>query len=153
MQGVPGNAALNSRNMLQREFTPSAIDQIYLAQNATIAAATGVTLDLTTGLLNPLNESISGADAFAKVLELWVIHEAASLSATIVVGNAGANPFPGLLTSPTATLTLPRGSYICMGRLDATGMAVSGSAKNLLITNSDATLIATYSVLVKGVIA
>jgi hypothetical protein len=132
----------------------SLIDQAYFPQtNLTLAAGATTTLDLTTGLVNPINNDITGAEDFAKV-RVWVVyHEQSSAASSIRIGGA-SNPFGGLMTTASNTITLvPGQGFAFFDTYSTAGMAVSGSAKNVQILNVDGTNAATYRIYFLGSIS
>lgn len=116
----------------------------------TIIAGATTTLDLTTGLTNPLGESISGSDDFATVFGALVQHDADSASATIeAFGGASLNLFQGPW-SATAKATLRPGQWAGFGiPSNLAGDAVSGSAKNIDLKNTGVAT-ATVNVIILG---
>lgn len=130
----------------------SANGQAYVA-TLTIGTSATTTLNLTTGLTNPLGDAISGAAKFVHVNAVYIIHDAASLSSGITAfGGASGNLFQGFL-SAAATVTLPKAGIFPMAiPTTVTGMVVDATHKNIDITNNDATHVATVNVAIFGTI-
>jgi hypothetical protein len=105
---------------------------------------TGTTLDLTA-LTNGLD---GGTRNFSKVKSIK-IHNVDPTN-SLVIGNAAANPWTGLLGSGTATLTLPPGGHIWVHAPSAAGLAVAGGNKNLLLAAAAGTCAATLTVIGEG---
>lgn len=118
----------------------------------TITSGATTTLDLTSGLTNPLGESISGADNFDEVLGVLVQHDADSASATIeAFGGASSNLFQGPWNA-TAKATLVPGKWIAFGiTSDLTGDTVDASHCNIDLKNTGAAD-ATVNVIILGVV-
>lgn len=118
----------------------------------TIAGAATTTLDLTTGLLSPLGESITGSLDFASVYAVFIYHDIASLSTTgITVFGGASNDFQGPLAALDKPTLLP-GDFFGFGRVASVsaGWTVDGTHKNIAITNLHATLAATVRVFIMG---
>lgn len=151
-----GSPRATTRRTISKAFdsagaNASLVNQMYFPQAVlTLGAGANTTLDLTSGLLNPINLEITGASDFAKVRVIVIEHDTTSAASAIVVGN-GTNPFGGLLTTNTNTFTLKPGQGVAMwDRYSTTGMTVDGSNKTVKITNSDGVNTASYYVYVLG---
>lgn len=120
----------------------------------TVGAGATTTIDLTSGQVNPLGESISGAMDFVKVFVFWVHHEFTSISSNIeVFGGVSANLFQGPLNA-TGKLTLAPGmgaGFMCE-TANTTGWAVSATVKNIDIKNLDVSDPATVRLFVSGAV-
>jgi hypothetical protein len=133
------------------QATTAKIDQILdkATSTFTIASSTTLAIDLTTGQINPLNESISSSLAFVKVRYVMVEHDAASLSTGIVAFGSGSNQFQGPLSASATVTLIPGGKYVAENN-NATGWTVNGSNKTIQIVNSSATQSATVRLIVAG---
>lgn len=122
-------------------------DLIYATQ-LTIAGGGTTTIDLAT-LTNEFGTSIS----FARLKALYIENNVPSGStgaSAIAVGNAGVNPFAGIWSPGTATVSIRKSTCFWTGIVqDATGYVV-GTGVNILITNSDGTNAATVNILIAG---
>lgn len=149
-QGVQANVGRTAQARYTHNGTGATLgNQVYAALNPplTVAAGATVTLDLTTGLVNPLGESISSTDAFAKVREIYLELNTNSGVASSVEVLGGANPQRlGL----AGAVTLLPGQRVHLGSPTTAGSAVSGSAKNIRIVNNDGTNAAQVYVFVAG---
>jgi hypothetical protein len=68
----------------------------------------------------------------------------------VTIGAAGSNPFVMNLGGTTPTKIVKLGEFDAWGTNGATGYTVSGTNKNILITNNDATNAASVEVVVIG---
>lgn len=108
------------------------------AENRVLAAAASHTYDLTT-MVNFFGEDISFNKA--RALHLAVAGGQIELSPGV------SDPLTWFFGGTTPSITLPDGSFITMGM--GTNATVSGSAKNLTVTNTGATS-ATYQITIIG---
>ncbi len=114
---------------------------------------TGVTtINLLSGLSNPLGESISGTLAFGKILAVQIHHDTASPSPAVeAFGGTVGSLFQGPL-GVTAAVTVTRGA--CFGfnmPASQTGWSVNSTAKNIELRNLGTT-VATVKVLIAGIL-
>ena len=121
----------------------------HASTSTTLAAAATSTIDLTTGQTNPLGESISSTDAFAKLRILIVVHESTSVASSITVFNAAANAFQGSL-SAAATITLKPGEFCILCSPTTAGWTIDATHKNVKFLNNDGANTATYSYFIGG---
>lgn len=130
------------------------IDQILdkATSSFTLAAGATLTIDLTTGQVNPLNESIAGAAAFSKVRFVVCRHESESEASSVTAFGSGSNQFQGPLSAAAAITLLP-GESFDLGSPTAAGWTVDGTHKTLQVVNNDGTNDATLRLLVAGSIA
>lgn len=117
--------------------------QAYIG-TTTLAVSGNATLNLLSGLTNPLGEAIA---AFGHVFGVLIEHDSASLAtAGITVFGGGSNDFQGPL-SALATATLTPGQAIAfLTPASGTGWATSGTVKNIKLVNLDATALHTATV-------
>ncbi len=117
----------------------------------TIASGATTTLDLTSGLTNPLGEAISGAVDYDEVLGILIQHDEDSASATVeAFGGASANLFQGPW-SATAKATLIPGKWVAFGIPSSlTGDAVDATHCNIDLKNTGV-VDATVNVIILGV--
>lgn len=116
----------------------------YSAQ-LTIAASATQTLNLAA-----LTDNFGNALDFVRIKQLYIENSSIGKSSAIAVGNAGTNPFAGIWSPGTATISIRNGAHLHVGvAQDATGYAV-GTGTNLLITNDDASNAATVNVVLIG---
>ncbi len=148
------NLSVQIRDTFRCQLTGANL-QIY-STTLTLAPSGSVSLDLTTGLFNPLNDAISGSGGkFTKVWVAMIEHDPASLAtAGITAFGAAAmgNGFQGPLPD-TVVLTLPVG--LANGFLldfAKTPYTVDGTHKIIPIVNLDATALhtATVNVFIAG---
>lgn len=125
----------------------------YYRQVHVITASGTATIDLT----NFTNSANQSASSFARVKAIRFRLLTAADDATngtaasqVTIGNAGSNPFPMFLGAGTHTIVLKNGDSVQYADSSAGGIAVSGSAKNILITNNDAAVSAAVEVIVIG---
>lgn len=158
MVGSTGRPGLNNplSAALSLAFTQGGtgatlIDQILdgATGETTLTAGSTTDIDLTTGEENPLVESISGADAFAKVRLIYVSHESTSLASSIVVFDAASNAFQGPVEA-TAGITLKPGEGHLFWSATTAGWTVDGTHKVFRLVNADGVNDATVRYLVGG---
>ena len=154
--GTASSATLNARIAVRRPATytqqvTANVDQLIDKATASFTLAAGATLviDLVTGQTNPLNESITGADAFAKIRMVIIEHSLGSLSSGVTAFGSGSNQFQGPL-SASATVTLAATDIFTFGSQTAAGWTVDGTHKTIQIVNNDGTNAATLRVLITG---
>lgn len=154
LTGIPTNTDLADN--ITRQVVLSAVagsgQQVYETFRVALPVAAGATttLDLTTGLTNPLGESISGSLKFVHVYAVWIVHNSASTASTITVFNAAANAFQGP-KSAAASDVLGPGMWTAFGvPTNLTAWAVDGTHKNIAIVNNDGAHAATVNVFVAG---
>lgn len=148
--GVSGSPNLATTvGRVARCTVTGANKQVY-AKQITVSGGATTTLDLTTGLTNPLNESINGSLDFAKVLGVFIEHDAASISSGITVMGGGSDDFQGPLAAGDKP-TLAPGEWFAFGMpASSTGWTVDGTHKNIAIVNNDGTDAATVNVFILG---
>lgn len=127
--------------------------QIY-SSTLTLAPSATTTLDLTTGLFNPLNDAISGSgQKFTKIWAVMIQHDPASLATSgITAFGAGANEFQGPYAAAsvvTMKVGLANGFILDFSK---TPYTVDGTHKLIPIINLDATALhtATVNVFIAG---
>ncbi len=120
------------------------VNVLYAAQ-LTIAASGTTTIDLAT-----LTDYFGNSIAFVRIKSLYIENSSLGKASAIAVGNAGSNPFAGIISPGTATISIRNGACFFVGMAaDATAYAV-GTGVNLLITNSDSVNAATVNVVISG---
>lgn len=128
-------------------------DQL-LSQTISIAASGTNTIDLTafTDILQRATQSF----ARVKYIEFWLMTAAddtatpGTAASQVTIGAAGSNPFVMELGGTTPTKILKNGDFCVYGTRSAAGLTVSGTNKNILITNNDASLTAVVRVTICG---
>jgi hypothetical protein len=156
VKGTSANSNLSSPIAINRANSYTQISTYPINQvidkgssTFTIAASTTLTIDLTTGQTNPLGESIASSLAFAKVRYIFIEHDSASLSTSIVAFGSGSNQFQGPL-SAAATITLKPGERFEQESATTAGWTVDGTHKTIAVVNSSATQSATVRLCVAG---
>ena len=140
---------LNSNSNIPVNATPataftngSGANQAQVLWQASRAlSGTTDTLDLQFGL----SDSYGTAVDLTAVKAIYVQNTSATNN--IVLGNAGSNPWSGLL-SATGTLTLLPGDWFVAATPSSAGWAVSSTSLNLLVTGTSGQ---TYSIALLGV--
>jgi hypothetical protein len=126
--------------------------QIYDATGTplTILGGATTTLNLLTGLTNPLNEAISAAP-FVRVFGVLIVHDRASLASSIeAFGGASSNLFQGPWDA-AAKATLIPGKWIAFGiDSDLTGDLRDATHKNIDLKNLDGVNAATVNAFILG---
>lgn len=152
LTGVTGSPGLTtSVGDVVRCIAEGANQQVYVG-TLTIAASGTQTLDLTTGLTNPLNEAISGSNKFLKVKGVFIEHDAASVASGITAFGGASNEFQGVWAGGDKA-TLAAGRWIGFGMpATDTGVDVDATHKNIAIVNSDGAQVATVNVFIHGTI-
>jgi hypothetical protein len=154
--GTTANPYLSSRINAQNVTTATQggtagalINQVYDYASGTnyktIALSTTLTLDLTSGLLNPLGESI----VFGKVKGIYIEHISTSTAVSIKCFAAGSNAFQGPLNTANYVTLLP-GESIYFQSYTSGGWVVDGTHKNLSILNNSGTLSALVRIYIDG---
>jgi hypothetical protein len=107
------------------------------------------TLSGTTDTLNINSGALSDSYGTALVLTAVkaVFIQNTSATNNIVIGNAGSNPWAGLLNT-TGTITLLPGDFIVVATASSAGWAVSGTSCNILVTGTSGQ---TYAIALLGV--
>ncbi len=109
----------------------------------TLAPSATQTLNLASGLTNPLGEAI----VFAHVYALLINHNSASLAtAGISVFGGASNDFQFGLSALATWTGLPGYATAFVINETKTGKVVDGTHKNILFTNLDATALHTATV-------
>lgn len=101
----------------------------------TLAANTTLAIDLTTGSINPLNETIVSPVAFAKVRYVFLEHDAASLSSGVTIFGNGTNQFQGPL-SALAYVTMRPGERQLFEAPTLAGWTVDATHKTIQVVNT-----------------
>lgn len=148
--GIPTSATLALAIEAVRRTSPSGTGwQIYAPDPALSIAVSGTTtLDLTTGLVNPLNEAISGTPGkFISAHVVFIEHAAASLATAGITAFGGAsNDFQGPMAALDKPTLLP-GEWFAFGKpAGNAGWTVDGTHKNIALVNTDATALHVASV-------
>jgi hypothetical protein len=146
--GITGNAGLAAQLGRTGRCSITGSGKQCLDIYQTVIAVSGsLQIDLTTGRVNPLNESISGTDKFATVLAAWVEHDLTSLAtAGITAFGGGTNEFQGPKAAADKDTLLP-GEWTAFGKSESiTGWTVDGTHKRVDVVNLDATLLHTATV-------
>lgn len=126
--------------------------QVYEVYQQSISASSTLSLDLTTGLTNPLGESINGTLDFATVKGILIEHDSTSTATSIRAFNGGTTEFQGPL-SATSDVTLTPGQWCAFGMgSTVTGWTVSGSAKLLDILNNSGSAAAKVNIMIVGTV-
>lgn len=126
------------------------LTEIYAAQRTLLPSASE-TLDLIGTLVNPwFGETIIFAIIREIIFEL--LGGIANQASSITIGNPAGltNPFPWKLGGTNPTITIFPSNYDAGSKADAVGWAVSGAARNIRVTNNDASNSAVYRVTIKG---
>jgi hypothetical protein len=129
---------------LQNGYGNNQADLIYTA-TATIAASSSATLDLYGGLTDPFGATLN----FAKIKLIKITAKATNTN-SVVVGNAGSNPFLGPLGGTTPTLTIPPGGMIVLAAPIAGWAVTNSSTDNLKIANSSSGTGVDYTIVIVG---
>lgn len=149
--GTTANSELKSRlGRVTRRTISGTTNQVYIARLYSLAGAATLQIDLSTGLLNPLGESISGAADFATVTGLWIEHDSTSTSTGVTAFNGGTNEFQGPMNA-ASDVTLAPGDWAAFGR-SATGFTVDGTHKRIDILNNHATNAALLNIFIMGTV-
>lgn len=148
--GVTGSPTLAASVSDMVRCTASGANYQVYSKQITVAGGVTTTLDLTTGLTNPLNESINGSLDFAKILGVLIEHDPASISSSITVFGGGSNDFQGPLAAGNKP-TLNPAEWFAFGKPSSvTGWTVDGTHKNVAVLNNDGTDAATVNVFILG---
>lgn len=130
-------------------------DESYSAITS-IAGGGTATLDLTA-LTDLFGQALNFARVKGIVIQLLsatddstVVTGASTAASQITVGNAALNAFPLPLGALTHTIVLKNGEAFAWTSPTAAGVAVSATAKNLLITNNDGTNTAKVQITLVG---
>lgn len=126
----------------------------------TLTTTAVTTLNLISGMVNPLNESISGTAAFLRVLAVLIQHDDGSVSPNIeAFGGTVGSLFQGPLGT-TVSVALTRGAafgfnvpYVSTTASAGStmGWTVNSTAKNIELRNLGTT-VATVNVLILGTV-
>jgi hypothetical protein len=129
------------------------IDALY-AKVSTISASGTLTIDLNSFTDVASQTTVAMVRLKAFFIMLLSSEEDSSITYTptgIVVGGAGSNPHPLVLTDAASDkVTLLGGEPFSWWTPTAAGRTVSSTVKNVLITNSDSTNAAKVAVLLAG---
>lgn len=155
-QGIAANPDVQTQ--LAAVFQHSGnVDKLQIYDGCTVqvvvTAGATATIDLVSGLTNPLGEAISSANKFNSVQVLMIQHDADSQASGITAFGAGSNKFQGPI-SATGTITLPpkRGFAFFTDATDA-GWSVNASTSHLFeIVNNDGSHDATVNLYIEGLI-
>lgn len=152
--GTSANSNLKtSLGRTSRCSISGASKQVYDKYQQSIAGAATLQLDLSTGLSNPLNESITGAADFATVMGVFLEHDATSTATTgITCFNGGTTEFQGPMNSASDATLLP-GEWFGFGKASTvTGWTVDGTHKRIDILNLHATNAAIVNIFILGTV-
>lgn len=151
--GITGNSELKSRlGRVARISVSGASKQVYDYYRYSLAGAATLQLDLSTGLTNPLNESISGAADFATITGVFLEHDSTSTSTSFTAFNGGTNEFQGPMNA-ASDCTLVPGEWFAFGKLAGiTGWTVDGTHKRIDILNNHATNAALINIFILGTV-
>jgi len=149
--GIPANSSLSTViTRRTRSSVAGSSKQVYEGSQITIAPSGTQSINLLNGLTNPLNESISGADAFSTVFVFWIEHDSSSVSSGIRCFNGGTNEFQGPWNA-ASDCTLVPGKFNAFGGTAAVaGFTVSAGSKIVDIVNLDPVNPAIVNVFVDG---
>lgn len=150
-KGTAASPSLRARlSRTSRVQSSGAGWEVYDSGDLTLAASAILQIDLTTGLLNPLGESISGSLKFSKVYGVIVEHAVTSTASGITVFGGGTNEFQGPLAAGNNPTLVP-GAWLGFG-MPATkaGWTVDTTHKRIDVTNADGAIAATVRVFVLG---
>lgn len=132
-----------------------AIDFIH-SQLYSITASGTTTIDLSS-IVNVVQDTVT---TVARIKGLYFNLVSATQDTTygtacsqVTIGAAGANPHTMFLGGTTPTIVLKAGCQVGWADPGATGFAVSGGAKNILVTNNDASVAAALLVAIFGATA
>jgi hypothetical protein len=112
--------------------------QCYVGTQTIAVSGTNV-LDLTSGLVSPLNENITGAQQFDAIYGVFIEHRLTSLATSGVTAlGGGGNEFQGPFAAGDKATLLP-GQWLAFG-CDATGNGwdVSATIRLISLVNLDA---------------
>jgi hypothetical protein len=136
---TPNGNTLNLKTAYTVGSGAGQINEI-VAEIVTIAASGSATIDLTV-----LIDILGFAAALTKLKEfLFCLLNATqdSINGTactqVTIGNAGTNPNPLNFGGATMTKLLTNGDIDSYATASAAGIAVSGTVKNVLVANNDA---------------
>lgn len=117
-----------------------------------LAPSQTLTLDLSGGLISPLNESIAGNTDFSGgVYALWVHHDRTSVSSGITVFGGAADEFQGPLDASCKATLAPKQGIAFIVEADGTGFTMSAAgARKIALTNLSATQNAKVRVYIQG---
>ena len=143
--GIAGNAGLTTDllDVFSCALTGSG-KQAYVGPGLVVPVSGTTTLNLLSGLTNPLGEAIA---AFGHVYAVIIEHDPASLAtAGITVFGGGSDDFQGPFDAGNfATLTPGQGLAFLVNAA-MTPWVVDGTHKNIAIVNLDATALHTATV-------
>lgn len=150
VKGIPSNTALQANlGYAPASSLSGTTKQVYVQRSLTVTATGSTTLDLTTGLVNVLGESITGTAQFTQVFGYVIEHVVDSSAADVLVFGGGSNDFQGPL-GVTNRVTLKKGSAIgYIINESVTGDTVDGTNKNIRIVNTSS-VVATVNIAVFG---
>lgn len=117
-----------------------------------IGPSATLVLDLSSGLVSPLNESIAGATDFSGgVYALWVHHDRESEASGVRAFGGGGNEFQGPWSAGAQATLLPKQGIAFVVEADGTGFTMSAAgARTIALTNLDASKNATIRVFIEG---
>lgn len=146
--GTTGNAELHTK--VEQTHGPVGSGpgwQVYCPDEG-IAIPPGMTAlaNLTSGLINPLNEEITGDERFSVIYGVEIVHRAQDddvypdPAASIKIAFGGGNHFAGIFT-PGSEATLPPGYQLQFSADAATeGMPIQGEFTSQDPTSGDSTV-------------
>jgi hypothetical protein len=139
LQSNANNAALGANELISQIFT--------------IAASGNLSLDLT----NLTDILFQASISLARVKGILIRLLSATDDATngngcsgVTIGNATSNGFPMFLANTTSEMVLGNGEFVCWATPGASGLAVSGTSKNLYLVNNDASNAAKVQITLLG---
>ncbi len=118
--------------------------QAYVKRGLVVGVSATTTLNLLSGLTNPLGEAIT---TFGHVYAIMVEHDPASLAtAGITVFGGASNDFQGPLAALDKPTLTPGQGLVFLVNAAKTPWVVDGTHKNVAIVNLDATALHTATV-------
>lgn len=143
-----GSNTKNSKSLSALiSYTGTDVDNVFTKTYAIAGAGTQV-LDLSGVLTDPGNNTITWTKVMAIILKLT---NATTASAISFGPHTATNPLAGLMADTSDKIKIYNGGAIVWFTPAATPLTVTGgSADNLLITNLDATNVATVFVALLG---
>src|SRR5579859_1675848 len=144
---VNSNSFASGGSTLTNGTGANQADTIY-ATTTTIAAAGTLNLNLNS---TPLTGFFAQNCVFARVKILYIELQNATAASTITIGAAATHPFVSWLSGTTPAVVVRNGGFILLYAPDATAYTVtSASSDQLLITNNDASNVATLRIAIVG---
>lgn len=150
--GTPNNANLKTTlGRTSRASVTGTTQQVLDIYQTTVGVTSTLQLSLIGGQLNPLGESITGTQAFSRVLGVLVEHDTASLATSgIQAFNGGTQEFQGPLSVSSQVLLLA-GEWHGFGKAaNITGWTAGATVHRIDVANLDTTQVATVNIFVIG---